>query len=161
MLKILDGNGKLGQQNEQKVHRDKNYIRAVTRCHNTVAGDGEDFYIQSSKRKAREEYDHPGKMDVKSVIPGESVTSDESKGRERSEKKLDSGKKKDKCANAKSSRGHSEYELGDGHKNLKLSRKQRNLLKVREARRIWRVLHPQMKATSKARRSMMVKILSL
>uniref|UniRef100_A0A6N2N259 Uncharacterized protein n=1 Tax=Salix viminalis TaxID=40686 RepID=A0A6N2N259_SALVM len=61
-------------------------------------------------------------MDVKSVIPGESVTSDESKGRERSEKKLDSGKKKDKWANSESSRERSEHELGDGHKNLKLSR---------------------------------------
>uniref|UniRef100_A0A6N2L767 Uncharacterized protein n=1 Tax=Salix viminalis TaxID=40686 RepID=A0A6N2L767_SALVM len=61
-------------------------------------------------------------MDFKSVIPGESVTGDESKGRERSEKKLDSGKKKDKCANSKSSRERSEHELGDGHKNMKLSR---------------------------------------
>ena len=67
-------------------------------------------------------------MDVKSVIPGESVTGGESKGRERSEKKLDSGE-------------------------------QRNLLKVREVRRIWRVLHPQMKAASEARKEMMVKIL--
>ena len=63
----------------------------MTRCHNTVAGDGKDFYIQSSKRKIREEYDHPGKMDVKFVIPGESVTNDENKGRERSEKKFDCG----------------------------------------------------------------------
>ena len=55
-------------------------------------------------------------MDVKSVILGESVTSDESKGRE---KKLDSGKKKDKCANSKGSRERSEHELGNGHKNLK------------------------------------------
>ena len=90
----------------------------MTRCHNTVAGDGKDFYIQSSKRKAREEYDHPGKMDVKSVIPGESVTGDESKGKERSEKKLGSGKKKDKCANSKSSRERSEHEPGDGHKKI-------------------------------------------
>ncbi|KAG5237987.1 P-loop containing nucleoside triphosphate hydrolases superfamily [Salix suchowensis] len=116
------GSGKLGKQNEQKVHRDKNSIRSVTRCHSTVAGDGKDFYIQSSKRKAREEHDLPGKMNVKSVIPGESVTGDESKGKERSEKKLGSGKKKDKCANSKSSREHSEHELGDGYKNLKLSR---------------------------------------
>uniref|UniRef100_A0A6N2JXG5 Uncharacterized protein n=1 Tax=Salix viminalis TaxID=40686 RepID=A0A6N2JXG5_SALVM len=61
-------------------------------------------------------------MDVKSVIPRESVTGGESKGRERSEKKLDSGKKKDKCANSESSRERSEHELGDGHKNLNLSR---------------------------------------
>ena len=58
-------------------------------------------------------------MDVKSVIPGEYITGDESKGRE---KKLDSGKKKDKCANSKGSRERSEHELGNGHKNLKLSR---------------------------------------
>ncbi|KAF9663838.1 hypothetical protein SADUNF_Sadunf17G0093600 [Salix dunnii] len=100
----------------------KKSIRSVTQCHCTVAGDGKDFYIQSSKKKAREEHDLPGKMDVKSVIPGESVTGDESKGKERSEKKLGSSKKKDKCANSKSSREHSEHELGDGHKNLKLSR---------------------------------------
>ena len=68
MLKILDGNGKLGQQDEQKVHRDKNYIRAVTQCHNTVARNGKDFYIQSSKRKAREEHDLPKKMDVKTEL---------------------------------------------------------------------------------------------
>ncbi|KAF9662343.1 hypothetical protein SADUNF_Sadunf18G0043000 [Salix dunnii] len=61
-------------------------------------------------------------MDVKCIIPGESITGDESKGKERSEKKLGSGKKKDKYANSKSSREHSEHELGDGHKNLKLSR---------------------------------------
>ena len=48
------------------------------------AGDGKDFYIQSSKRKSGEEHDHPGKMDVKS---GESVTGDESKGKERSERR--------------------------------------------------------------------------
>ncbi|KAF9663548.1 hypothetical protein SADUNF_Sadunf17G0062800 [Salix dunnii] len=100
----------------------KNSIHSVTRCRNTVARDGKNFYIQSSKRKAREEHDLPGKMDVKSVIPGESVTGDESKRKERSEKKLGSGKKKDKCANSKSSREHSKHELGDGHKNLELSR---------------------------------------
>ena len=66
----------------------------------------------------------------------ESVTGDESKGRERSGKKLDSGKKKDKCANSKSYRERSELELGDGHKNLKLSRGTKNLWKVRKARRI-------------------------
>uniref|UniRef100_A0A6N2L6F1 USP domain-containing protein n=1 Tax=Salix viminalis TaxID=40686 RepID=A0A6N2L6F1_SALVM len=86
----------------------------------TVTGDGNDFYIQSSKEA--EEHDLPRKMDVKSVIPRESVTGGESKGRERSEKKLDSGKKKDKCANSESSRERSEHELGDGHKNLNLSR---------------------------------------
>ena len=42
----------------------------MTRCRSTVAGDGNDFYIQSSKRKAREEHDLPRKMDVKFVIPG-------------------------------------------------------------------------------------------
>jgi senataxin len=119
------GSGKLGKQNEQKVYRDKNSIRSVTRCDGTVAGDGKDFYVQSSKRKPREEHDLPGKMDLpknfKSIIPGESVTGDESKGKDRSQKKLSSGKKKDKCANPKSTRERSELELGDGHKNLKLS----------------------------------------
>lgn len=119
------GSGKLGKQNEQKVYRDKNSIRSVTRCDGTVAGDGKDFYVQSSKRKPREEHDLPGKMDLpknfKSIIPGESVTGDESKGKDRSQKKLSSGKKKDKCANSKSTRERSELELGDGHKNLKLS----------------------------------------
>uniref|UniRef100_A0A6N2NBF0 DNA2/NAM7 helicase-like C-terminal domain-containing protein n=1 Tax=Salix viminalis TaxID=40686 RepID=A0A6N2NBF0_SALVM len=81
--------GKLGKQNEQKVHRDKKTLFVLI-----VARDGKDFYIQSSKRKAREEHDLTGKMDVKSVIPGESVTGDESKGRERSEKKLDSGEQR-------------------------------------------------------------------
>uniref|UniRef100_A0A6N2MFJ8 Uncharacterized protein n=1 Tax=Salix viminalis TaxID=40686 RepID=A0A6N2MFJ8_SALVM len=61
-------------------------------------------------------------MDVKSVISRESVTGDESKGKERNEKKLGSGKKRDKCANSKSSRERSGHELGDGYKNLKLSR---------------------------------------
>ena len=59
----------------------------MTRCHSAVAGDGKDFCIQSSKRKAREEHDLPGKIDVKSVIPGESVTNDESRGKERSERR--------------------------------------------------------------------------
>ncbi|KAF9661049.1 hypothetical protein SADUNF_Sadunf19G0027500 [Salix dunnii] len=77
-----------------KRERITNSIRSVTRCHNTVAGDGKNFYIQSSNRKAREEHDLPGKMDVKSVIPGESVTGDESKGKERSEKKLGSGEQR-------------------------------------------------------------------
>ena len=91
---------------------------SMTRCHNTVAGDGKDFCIQSSKRKAREEYDHSGKMDVKSVIPGESVTGDESKGKERSEKKLGSGKKKDKCANSKISRERfKSKEVNDGRRS--------------------------------------------
>uniref|UniRef100_A0A6N2NG14 DNA2/NAM7 helicase-like C-terminal domain-containing protein n=1 Tax=Salix viminalis TaxID=40686 RepID=A0A6N2NG14_SALVM len=44
------------------------------------------------------------------------------KEKKEARRKLDSGKKKDKCANSKSSRERSEHELGDGHKNLKLSR---------------------------------------
>uniref|UniRef100_A0A6N2KZ54 DNA2/NAM7 helicase-like C-terminal domain-containing protein n=1 Tax=Salix viminalis TaxID=40686 RepID=A0A6N2KZ54_SALVM len=49
-------NGKLGKQNEQKVHRDKkNSIRSMTRCRSTVAGDGNDFI------SAREEHDLPRK----------------------------------------------------------------------------------------------------
>uniref|UniRef100_A0A6N2MDX4 DNA2/NAM7 helicase-like C-terminal domain-containing protein n=1 Tax=Salix viminalis TaxID=40686 RepID=A0A6N2MDX4_SALVM len=45
------GSGKLGNQNEQKVHRDKNSIRSVTRRHSTVAGDGKNLYIQKKSQR--------------------------------------------------------------------------------------------------------------